>query len=89
MQLGDHVGNSIEIAKKRGQSSSLLLTLHALWCSFGGFPVSKASIDAMGRFGGTIPLLTGTPDVCEKETKKGKVKAKMKKLDVNGSIVWP
>lgn len=75
--------------KRRGQSSSLLLTLHALWCSFGGFPVSQAGMDAMGHFGGTIPLLDGTPEVFEKEMKKEKVKAKMKKLDVNGSIVWP
>jgi L-ascorbate metabolism protein UlaG (beta-lactamase superfamily) len=196
---GDHVGNSVEIAKKTGAKLVATFDLARAMAQFGGFPAHQAGMDTMGHFGGTIslldgevlvtfvpalhgsgleaveegplakksvyasnpggfviavkngpviyhtgdtdvfsdmalisrfstidimlacigdrftmgperaayavklvnpkiavpmhygtfPLLTGTPEAFEKEMKKVKAKAKMRKMDVNGSLVWP
>ena len=56
---GDHVGNSVEIAKKTGAKLVAIFDLMKALVSYAGFPESQTGRQYTGNFGGQIPLLDG------------------------------
>jgi len=55
----DHIGNSVEIAKKTGARLVATNDLVKALVAYAGFPEKQTSRDLMGSFGGQIPLLDG------------------------------
>ncbi len=55
----DHVGNSVEIAKKTGAKLVATYDLGSELTTYGGYPPKQAGMDTMGNFGGTLTLLNG------------------------------
>ncbi|HEX9080437.1 MAG TPA: metal-dependent hydrolase [Desulfuromonadaceae bacterium] len=56
---GDHIGNSVEIAKKTGARLVAPYGLSRAMVQYGGFPRELAGYDTMGNYGGEIELLGG------------------------------
>ncbi|MEW5746321.1 MAG: metal-dependent hydrolase [Nitrospirota bacterium] len=56
---GDHVGNSVEIAKKTGAKLVATFDLGRAMVQFGGFPSQQWGVETGGHFGGEIALLDG------------------------------
>ena len=56
---GDHIGNSVEIAKKTGAKLVATFDLMKALVSYAGFPESQTGRQFSGSFGGQIPLLDG------------------------------
>ncbi|MBC8019031.1 MAG: metal-dependent hydrolase [Verrucomicrobia bacterium] len=55
----DHVGNSVEIAKKTGARLVATADLSKALVAYAGFPEKQTGRDLIGSFGGQIPLLDG------------------------------
>jgi L-ascorbate metabolism protein UlaG (beta-lactamase superfamily) len=55
----DHVGNSVEIAKKTGARLVSTFDLGRALVQYGGFPKDQMGFDTQGNFGGTLTLLDG------------------------------
>ncbi|MBT1072812.1 metal-dependent hydrolase [Pelotalea chapellei] len=56
---GDHIGNSVEIAKKSGAGLVATFDLMKAMVSYAGFPEKQADRAMAGSFGGEITLLNG------------------------------
>lgn len=56
---GDHIGNSIEIAKKTGARLVATFDLGKAMVLYGGFPEKQFGYETTGNFGGEIKLLEG------------------------------
>ena len=56
---GDHIGNSVEIAKKSGARLVATFDLMKAMVSYAGFPEQQADRTTAGSFGGEITLLDG------------------------------
>lgn len=56
---GDHIGNSVEIAKKTGAKLVATFDLMKALVSYAGFPEGQTGRELTGSFGGQIPLLGG------------------------------
>ncbi|MBF0330033.1 MAG: metal-dependent hydrolase [Nitrospirae bacterium] len=56
---GDHVGNTVEIAKKTGATIVATADLGRAMVQFGGLPEKYYPKENMGNFGGQISLLNG------------------------------
>lgn len=56
---GDHVGNTVEIAKKTGATVVATADLGRAMVQFGGLPEKYYPRENMGNFGGEISLLNG------------------------------
>src|SRR3954452_7258779 len=61
---GDHVGESVEIAKKTGAKLVANVDLSAAMVSVLGFPATEAEADTTGHIGGRLTLLDGEFKVC-------------------------
>ena len=61
---GDHVGESVEIARKTGAKLVANVDLAAAMVSVLGFPANQADFDTTGHIGGQITLLDGEVKVC-------------------------
>lgn len=61
---GDHVGESVEIAKKTGAKLVANVDLAAAMVSALGFPADQAGFDTIGHIGGQLTLLDGELKVC-------------------------
>jgi L-ascorbate metabolism protein UlaG (beta-lactamase superfamily) len=61
---GDHVGESVQIAKKTGAKLVANADLSAAVVSVLGFPSSQAGADTTGHIGGQLTLLDGELKVC-------------------------
>ncbi|HEX4638412.1 MAG TPA: metal-dependent hydrolase [Chthoniobacterales bacterium] len=61
---GDHVGDSVEIAKKTGAKLVANVDLAAAVVSVLGYPADKAGAETIGHIGGEITLLDGDVKVC-------------------------
>jgi L-ascorbate metabolism protein UlaG (beta-lactamase superfamily) len=61
---GDHVGESVEIAKQTGAKLVANADLAAAMVSVLGFPSDQAGFDTVGHIGGQITLLDGEVKVC-------------------------
>ena len=55
----DHVGNSIEIAKKTGARLVTTFDLGKAMVTYAGFPKEQMGFDTQGNFGGELNLLEG------------------------------
>ena len=55
----DHVGNSVEIAKKTGARLVTTFDLGKAMVTYGGFPKEQMGFDTQGNFGGELNLLDG------------------------------
>lgn len=55
----DHIGNSVDIAKKTGAKLVATSDLMKALVTFSGFPESQTGREFMGNFGGQLPLLDG------------------------------
>lgn len=55
----DHVGDSVEIAKKTGAKLVATFDLGSALAQYGGFPAAQMGMDTMGNFGGELTLLDG------------------------------
>ncbi len=55
----DHVGDSVEIAKKTGAKLVATFDLGSALAQYGGFPAAQMGYDTMGNFGGELTLLDG------------------------------
>lgn len=55
----DHIGNTVEIAKKTGAKLVATFDLMKAMVSYAGFPEQQADRSTTGSFGGEIPLLSG------------------------------
>lgn len=55
----DHVGNSVEIAKKTGARLVSTFDLGRALVQYGGYPKDQMGFDTQGNFGGTLTLLDG------------------------------
>jgi L-ascorbate metabolism protein UlaG (beta-lactamase superfamily) len=53
----DHVGNSVEIAKKTGARLVSTFDLGKSLASYGGYPKEQLGFDTQGNFGGELKLL--------------------------------
>jgi L-ascorbate metabolism protein UlaG (beta-lactamase superfamily) len=56
---GDHVGNTVEIAKKTGAKLVATFDLSKAMVSYKGYPKENATAATAGHFGGEITLLDG------------------------------
>lgn len=56
---GDHVGNTVEIAKKTGAKLVATFDLMKALVAYAGFPENQTGRELTGSFGGQIPLLDG------------------------------
>lgn len=56
---GDHVGNSVEIAKKSGAKLVATFDLIKAMVAYRGYPKDQANLMTAGSFGGEISLLDG------------------------------
>lgn len=56
---GDHIGNSIEIAKKTGAKLVASNDLMKAMVKYADFPAKQADFSGTGNFGGTVTLLGG------------------------------
>ena len=56
---GDHIGNTVEIAKKTGAKLVASNDLMKAMVKHGGFPEKQAEFSGTGNFGGTVTLLGG------------------------------
>jgi L-ascorbate metabolism protein UlaG (beta-lactamase superfamily) len=56
---GDHIGNTVEIAKKTGAKLVASNDLMKAMVKYGGFPEKQADFAGTGNFGGTVTLLGG------------------------------
>jgi L-ascorbate metabolism protein UlaG (beta-lactamase superfamily) len=61
---GDHVGDSVEIAKKTGAKLVANVDLSAAVVSVLGYPADQAGADTTGHIGGQLHLLDGEVNVC-------------------------
>ena len=61
---GDHVGESVEIAKKTGAKLVANVDLAAAMVSVLGYPADQADFDTTGHIGGQLNLLDGEVKVC-------------------------
>jgi L-ascorbate metabolism protein UlaG (beta-lactamase superfamily) len=61
---GDHVGESVEIAKKTGAKLVANVDLSAAVVSVLGYPANQAGADTTGHIGGRLTLLDGEMKVC-------------------------
>lgn len=61
---GDHVGESVEIAKKTGAKLVANVDLAAAMVSVLGYPSDQAGFDTVGHVGGRLTLLDGEVKVC-------------------------
>lgn len=55
----DHVGNSVDIAKKTGARLVSTFDLGRALVQYGGYPKDQMGFDTQGNFGGTLELLNG------------------------------
>lgn len=55
----DHVGNSVEIAKKTGARLVSTFDLGRALVQYGGFPKDQMGFDSQGNFGGTLTFFNG------------------------------
>ncbi len=55
----DHVGNSVEIAKKTGARLVTTFDLGKAMATYGGYPEKQMGYDTQGNFGGELTLLDG------------------------------
>jgi L-ascorbate metabolism protein UlaG (beta-lactamase superfamily) len=55
----DHVGNSVEIAKKTGAKLVSTFDLGKNLVQYGGYPEKQIGMDTQGNFGGELTLLGG------------------------------
>lgn len=55
----DHVGNSVEIAKKTGAKLVSTFDLGKALTTYGGYPEKQVGFDTQGNFGGELTLLDG------------------------------
>ncbi|MGD9787535.1 MAG: metal-dependent hydrolase [Sulfuricellaceae bacterium] len=55
----DHVGNSVEIAKKTGARLVTTFDLGKAMATYGGYPEKQMGFDTQGNFGGELTLLDG------------------------------
>jgi L-ascorbate metabolism protein UlaG (beta-lactamase superfamily) len=55
----DHVGNTVEIAKKTGAKLVATFDLAKAMVKYKGYPEKQAGFDSIGHFGGEIALLDG------------------------------
>ena len=55
----DHVGDSVEIAKKTGARLVATYDLGQALAQYGGYPKVQMGMDTMGNFGGELTLLDG------------------------------
>jgi len=55
----DHVGNSVEIAKKTGARLVTTFDLGKALATYGGYPEKQMGYDTQGNFGGELTLLDG------------------------------
>lgn len=55
----DHVGDSVEIAKKTGARLVATYDLGQALAQYGGYPKEQMGMDTMGNFGGELTLLDG------------------------------
>ena len=55
----DHVGDSVEIAKKTGAKLVATFDLGKALAQYGGYPAEQAGMATMGNFGGELTLLEG------------------------------
>jgi len=55
----DHVGDSVEIAKKTGARLVSTFDLGKAMTLYGGYPVDQMGFDSQGNFGGELTLLDG------------------------------
>ncbi|BCS54678.1 metal-dependent hydrolase [Geobacter sp. SVR] len=60
---GDHIGNTVEIAKRTGAKLVATFDLMKAMVSYAGFPEKQADRALTGSFGGEIPLLDGEVSV--------------------------
>lgn len=56
---GDHVGNSVDIAKKTGAKLVSTGDLGKALAQFGGYPAEQTGMGTTGNFGGELTLLDG------------------------------
>ncbi|MDD2851665.1 MAG: metal-dependent hydrolase [Desulfuromonadaceae bacterium] len=56
---GDHVGNTVEIAKKTGAKLVASNDLMKAMIKYADFPAKQADFSGTGNFGGTVTLLNG------------------------------
>ncbi|MCX7770322.1 MAG: metal-dependent hydrolase [Proteobacteria bacterium] len=56
---GDHIGNTVEIAKKTGAKLVATFDLGKAMVNYAGFPEKQFGYDTTGNFGGEIILLNG------------------------------
>lgn len=56
---GDHIGNTVEIARKTGAKLVASNDLMKAMIKYGGFPAGQADFSGTGNFGGTVTLLGG------------------------------
>lgn len=61
---GDHVGESVEIARKTGAKLVANVDLAAAMVSVLGYPPDQAGFDTTGHIGGQLTLLGGEVKVC-------------------------
>ncbi|MBI1173822.1 MAG: metal-dependent hydrolase [Sideroxydans sp.] len=55
----DHVGDSVEIAKKTGAKLVATFDLGQAMAKYGGYPANQMGYDTLGNFGGELTLLDG------------------------------
>lgn len=55
----DHVGDSVEIAKRTGAKLVATFDLGKALAQYGGYPAEQTGMDTMGNFGGELTLLEG------------------------------
>lgn len=55
----DHVGDSVEIAKKTGAKLVTTFDLGQAMAQYGGYPKEQMGYDTLGNFGGELTLLDG------------------------------
>lgn len=56
---GDHIGNSVEIAKRTGAKLVATFDLSKAMVAYKGYPKEQAGLATAGSYGGTIRLLDG------------------------------
>lgn len=59
----DHVGNSVEIAKKTGAKLVTTFDLGRALVQYGGYPEKQMGFDTQGNFGGELTLLDGEVEI--------------------------
>lgn len=60
---GDHIGNSVEIAKKTGAKLVSTFDLGKALSQYGGYPAEQTGMATMGNFGGELSLLDGEVNI--------------------------